>query len=342
MDILNRSRRGLLSVKLSLLLQRLEEFLFRIELFCYATGSLQRGHGVIGPVALQVGLSVRRFGRGPWLCYGWSHIYSVRPQLYRLTSGRRRHQEHSDEHESENRAQARDESLVHLNLLLEWCLAQSSVDYVLRKFHALRSCLECKAHRQLHLPCGSEVHQLAHRAIQTAERGARQDRRERLARLNARRSGTRGQTAAKDRRRIGKIRMVKDVVNIPAQSKTFPFFDCEVFGQGHVQLRETLAAQSISRQIAEFARGRYGERGGIQQESRCRVQVGTDSGHKIRTLCAARLPSAGEVYHGNGYDLAAAGYRTRIVGAVLRVQVDNIVARDQHVDRKSAVVVLEA
>src|SRR5215510_5714960 len=136
--------------------------------------------------------------------------------------------------------------------------------------------------------------------------------------------------------------MVEDVVNIPAQGKACPFFDCEIFGQGHVQLRETLATQSISRQVAEFARGRYGERGGIQKESRCRVQVGVDSGHKIWTLCAARLSSAGEVDHGNGYDLAAADDRTRVVIAVLRVQVDNIVARDQHVDRKRAVVVEEA
>src|SRR5262252_4949161 len=123
MDILNRSRRGLLSVKLSLLLRRLEEFLFRIELFRHAAGSLQRGHGVIAPVTLQVGLSVRRFGHRPWLCCGWGDIQSVRPQLY-LTGGRRRHQEHSDEHESEDRAQRRDESLVHLNLLFEWYLAQ--------------------------------------------------------------------------------------------------------------------------------------------------------------------------------------------------------------------------
>src|SRR5262245_2217376 len=127
MDILNRSRRGLLSVTLSLLLQRFVEFLLRIELFRHAAGSLQRGHGVIGPVPLQVGLSVRRFGHRPWLCCGWGDIQSLRPQLY-LTGGRRRHQEHSDEHESENRDQRLDESLVHLSLLLEWRLAQFSVE----------------------------------------------------------------------------------------------------------------------------------------------------------------------------------------------------------------------
>src|SRR5215831_21323120 len=115
MDILKRSRRGLLSVKLSLLLQRLEEFLFRKELFRHAGRSLQRGHGVIRPVALQVGLSVRRFGHRPWLCCGWGDIQSVRPQLY-LTGGGRRRQEHSDEQESENRAQRRVESLVHASL----------------------------------------------------------------------------------------------------------------------------------------------------------------------------------------------------------------------------------
>src|SRR5262249_42415806 len=111
------SRRGLLSVKLSLLLRRLEEFFFRINLFRHAPGPLQRRDGVVGPVALQVGLSVRRSGHGPWLCHGWSDIQSARSKLYRLTGGRRRHQEHSDEHESENRAQRRDESSVHLNLL---------------------------------------------------------------------------------------------------------------------------------------------------------------------------------------------------------------------------------
>src|SRR5262245_10228464 len=136
MDILNRSRRGLLSVKLSLLLQRLEEFLFRIELFRHAAGSLQRSHGVIGPIALQVGPSVRRFGHRPWLCCGWGDIQSVRTQLY-LTGGRRRHQEYSDERESDNRAQRCDEPLVHLNLLLERYLAQLSVEHVLGKFHAL-------------------------------------------------------------------------------------------------------------------------------------------------------------------------------------------------------------
>src|SRR5215468_10576598 len=117
MYILNRSRRGLLSVKLRLLLQRLEEFLLRIELFRHAVGSLQGGHGVIGPVPLQVGLAIRRFGRRPWLCCGWGDIQSVRPQLY-LTGGGRRRQEHSDEQESENRAQRRVESLVHASLLL--------------------------------------------------------------------------------------------------------------------------------------------------------------------------------------------------------------------------------
>src|SRR5262245_24829001 len=114
MDILNRSRRGLFSVKLSLLLQRLEEFLFRIELFRHAGWSLQRGHGVIGPVALQVGLSVRRFGHRPWLCCGWGDIHSVRPQLY-LTGSRRRYQKRSDDHESENRTSRPDETLVHLS-----------------------------------------------------------------------------------------------------------------------------------------------------------------------------------------------------------------------------------
>src|SRR5215471_18238430 len=131
--------------------------------------------------------------------------------------------------------------------------------------------------------------------------------------------------------------MVENVVNIPAQGKPFLFFDGEILGQGHVQLLEIQAAQSISREIAECARGRHGEGSGIQQESSCRVQVGIDSGYKIRTLCAARLPSAGEVDHGNGYDLAAANDRIRIVRAGLRVQVDNVVARDLHVDRKPAV-----
>src|SRR5439155_17962816 len=66
-----------------------------------------------------------------------------------------------------------------------------------------------------------------------------------------------------------------------------------------------------------------------------------DSGHKIRTLRSARLPSAGEVDHRNGYDLPVADDGIGIVGAVLRVQVENVVARDLHVDRKRAVVVLE-
>jgi hypothetical protein len=30
-------------------------------------------------VALQVGLSVRRFGHGPWLCCGWGDIHSIAP-----------------------------------------------------------------------------------------------------------------------------------------------------------------------------------------------------------------------------------------------------------------------
>src|SRR5262245_58277997 len=101
MDILNRSRRGLLSVKLSLLLQSLEEFLFRIELFRHAVGPLKRRHGVVGPVALQVGLSARGFGHDPWLCCYWSDIQGARSCLYRLTGGRRKHQEHSDERERE-------------------------------------------------------------------------------------------------------------------------------------------------------------------------------------------------------------------------------------------------
>src|ERR1051326_2092516 len=113
-----------------------------------------------------------------------------------------------------------------------------------------------KARRQLHLPRGSEVRQAAHRAVQTAERRARQDLVKRLARLNACRTGSGGYTAAKHRGRIGKIRMVENVVNIPAQGKTFLFCDCEILGQSHVQLREIGAAQSISREIAEFARGR--------------------------------------------------------------------------------------
>src|SRR5262249_31786595 len=102
--------------------------------------------------------------------------------------------------------------------------------------------LEVKARRQLHLPRGSEVHQLAHRVVQASERRACEDLSERLAGLNARRSGTRGQTAAKDRRRIGKIRMIENVVNIPAERKPRPFIDCEILGQGNVQLREIEAA----------------------------------------------------------------------------------------------------
>src|SRR5262245_26835386 len=124
-DIRNRSWRGFLSVTLSLPLRRLEEFLFRIELFRHAVGPLQRRNGVVGPVTLQVGLSVRRFGHGPWLCSDWSDIQSARPHLYRLAVSRQRHQEHSDEHETENRDQRCDESLVHLNLLFEWYLVAS-------------------------------------------------------------------------------------------------------------------------------------------------------------------------------------------------------------------------
>src|SRR5262249_1683724 len=136
--------------------------------------------------------------------------------------------------------------------------------------------------------------------------------------------------------------MVENVVNVPAQGKPCPFFDCEILGQGHVQLREIQAPQRISREIAECAWNRYGEGSRIQQEPRCGVQVGIDSGHKIRTLRAARLPSAEKVEQGDCYDLTAADDRAGIVRAVLRVQVDNIVARNLHVDGKRAVVVLEA
>src|SRR5262249_24397595 len=116
------------------------------------------------------------------------------------------------------------------------------------------------------------------RAAKPPKGGPRQDLIKRLAGMDAGRSRSRRQTAAKHRRRIGKIRMVENVVNIPAQGKPFLFFDCEILGQGHVQLLEIQAAQSISREIAEFTRGRHGEGSGILQESRCGVQVGTDSG----------------------------------------------------------------
>src|SRR5262249_51520094 len=96
-------------------------------------------------------------------------------------------------------------------------------------------------------------HQAAHRVVQTAERRARQDLIERLSGLNARRTGSRRYTAAEHRRRIGKIRTVENVVNVPAQDKPCPFRDCEILGQGHVQLLEILAGQSFWRGIAELA-----------------------------------------------------------------------------------------
>src|SRR5207247_3064814 len=97
---------------------------------------IDRRQCVMSSFVLQVGSSVRRVGYCPRLCCGWGYTQSVRPQLH-LTGSRRSHQEHSDEYESENRAERRDESLVHLSLLLEWYIAQFSIENLLGKFHAL-------------------------------------------------------------------------------------------------------------------------------------------------------------------------------------------------------------
>ena len=118
-----------------------------------------------------------------------------------------------------------------------------------RPNHTLAKELKIKPERELYLPVRAEANGAADSRSEQSECRTRRSLCEWLPRLERA-----AQRVAQRRRRIGKVRVVKDVKDLGPELEIHRLGKPKSLGKGEVQLPEPRAGEIVSRQVAERAR----------------------------------------------------------------------------------------